>query len=187
MKTCSKCRESKPVSAFSKNKSSKHRLQNNCRTCAKACTAAWTEANKDRAAAKAAAWKAANRDRVAANNAAWKIANPEKVSIKKAKWASANPEKRAASKHRRRALTASNGVNAVTTAETAEIIAMPCTACGVAGPSQVDHIIPIARGGAHSIGNLMPLCRSCNASKCDMLYIEWKHSKRPQARKVFAA
>ncbi len=30
---------------------------------------------------------------------------------------------------------------------------------------QVDHLIPRSRGGGHELDNLVPACRSCNASK----------------------
>jgi 5-methylcytosine-specific restriction endonuclease McrA len=30
---------------------------------------------------------------------------------------------------------------------------------------EVDHVIPLARGGLHCLSNLRPACRSCNASK----------------------
>lgn len=30
---------------------------------------------------------------------------------------------------------------------------------------QVDHVIPLARGGEHRVSNLAPCCRWCNASK----------------------
>jgi 5-methylcytosine-specific restriction endonuclease McrA len=37
-----------------------------------------------------------------------------------------------------------------------------------------DHIIPLARKGTHSIGNLVPACHACNASKGKKLISEWK-------------
>lgn len=46
-----------------------------------------------------------------------------------------------------------------------------CQYCGVVvdfenkNSWQIDHIIPISRGGNHSIENLKLACRSCNASK----------------------
>jgi 5-methylcytosine-specific restriction endonuclease McrA len=43
------------------------------------------------------------------------------------------------------------------------------------GPCEsVDHVIPIARGGTHFEGNLVPCCRKCNGSKSDWLLIEWR-------------
>lgn len=32
---------------------------------------------------------------------------------------------------------------------------------------QIDHVIPLSRGGTNAISNLQTLCCSCNASKCD--------------------
>lgn len=39
---------------------------------------------------------------------------------------------------------------------------------------QWDHVVPLSRGGRHSIGNLVPCCRSCNISKRDKFVVEWK-------------
>jgi len=40
-----------------------------------------------------------------------------------------------------------------------------CLACGCTNDLQVDHNIPIARGGSSDIENLVALCRRCNIAK----------------------
>jgi len=40
-----------------------------------------------------------------------------------------------------------------------------CVACDSTDNIQIDHIVPVARGGSDRIENLQPLCRSCNLSK----------------------
>lgn len=37
----------------------------------------------------------------------------------------------------------------------------------------LDHVFPLARGGRHTIGNLLPACPSCNASKGNKTLTEW--------------
>lgn len=59
-----------------------------------------------------------------------------------------------------------------------------CSACGVDTPEvlrgthalnapEVDHIVPLSRGGNHSYENLQCLCKSCNSSKGAKLMSEW--------------
>jgi 5-methylcytosine-specific restriction endonuclease McrA len=215
MKVCNTCGESKALEAYPKRKDSKDGSANRCKECTKAYKEAYYAKNREKSNAKSRAdyalnrekykkihaeWAANNADRITSHKKAyyaknrekvitaaadWAAANPEKRSSVAAKWQKANPEAMSATVHRRRARKAANGVNAVSTQEWATIAAMPCTACAAPGPSEVDHIVPIARGGAHTIGNLIPLCRSCNASKNNMLWIEWKYSGRPQAQVAF--
>jgi 5-methylcytosine-specific restriction endonuclease McrA len=52
-----------------------------------------------------------------------------------------------------------------------------CYNCGSTKNQSIDHRIPISRNGEHGIGNLMTLCRQCNASKKDRTIMEWKLSK----------
>ena len=47
-----------------------------------------------------------------------------------------------------------------------------CTYCGIDGSQaelQIDHIIPVAKGGSNHPSNLTVACRSCNAKKSDSL------------------
>lgn len=40
-----------------------------------------------------------------------------------------------------------------------------CVVCGSTKRIQIDHIVPVARGGTDNIKNLQPLCKKCNLSK----------------------
>ncbi|MFD9903142.1 HNH endonuclease [Streptomyces sp. NPDC059063] len=52
-----------------------------------------------------------------------------------------------------------------------------CLYCG--GPFEhLDHFIPIAKGGAHCIENLVPACAPCNLSKSDKLPWVWLDERR---------
>lgn len=94
-----------------------------------------------------------------------------------AKWRADNPGRASAlaatSSATRRERLADAGVLQVTDRDLRRIVGSPCLACGAPGPSTVDHVIPVARGGRHAVGNLAPLCRSCNSSKGPRLWVEW--------------
>lgn len=40
-----------------------------------------------------------------------------------------------------------------------------CLCCGSTVNLEADHVIPLCKGGKHSIDNMQPLCKSCNSSK----------------------
>jgi len=49
-----------------------------------------------------------------------------------------------------------------------------CSYCGgTEGPFEIDHVIPLARGGSNEPWNLVLACRACNRSKKDRLIAEW--------------
>lgn len=49
-----------------------------------------------------------------------------------------------------------------------------CAYCEVVAPLTVEHVVPLARGGRHAIGNVVMACGSCNSSKRDSLLVEWR-------------
>jgi 5-methylcytosine-specific restriction endonuclease McrA len=52
-----------------------------------------------------------------------------------------------------------------------------CAYCKKKKKLTVDHIVPLAKGGANSIRNIQFLCKPCNSSKCDSDPIEWAQKK----------
>lgn len=37
----------------------------------------------------------------------------------------------------------------------------------------MDHVVPLAQGGASTPGNVVPSCKACNTLKRDMTAVEW--------------
>jgi len=200
-KTCTKCETEKSVDAFYLNRG-KYMVR--CRECVAISRKDYYIKNKPEIAAKRAIYQAAHRKEQYAHTKAWRKRNAEKVKESgrrqyaqnpehhrkvKAAWAMANVEKikdfqekyrlnhlpkMAEKSHKRRAKERLNGIYQVSEKELIKLYSSPCIACGTTERVTIDHIIPIARGGAHSIGNLQPLCLKCNASKNHRTMSEWK-------------
>ncbi len=52
-----------------------------------------------------------------------------------------------------------------------------CEYCGRETPAAaltMDHIVPIARGGRTTKGNVVPACKDCNTKKKQLLPMEWE-------------
>lgn len=94
-----------------------------------------------------------------------------------------NPEKRLASTARRQERIDANGRFVVTERDIRRLWVRfdgRCAYCG-AKAREADHVVPVSRGGRHSIGNLVPACRSCNSSKQRRLIVEWRKRQRAAA------
>lgn len=111
--------------------------------------------------------------------------DPERVAEYSRRWARRHPDKYRARSQvqrvRRRSRKAGNDTRLVTCADMEHIRSQPCCGCGASGRSTVDHLVPIARGGRHAIGNLIPLCRACNSSKGAWTWMEWRVAEAPRS------
>ena len=163
MKTCTRCGETKALDEFHNRKDAKDGKNSHCKTCARVIKRAYLDANREIHRERRRIYYWANRDRERSQGSAYQAANPEKSRIRE---------------QRRRARKADNGVYLVTDRDYRRILESPCVACGSTQDIQVDHIIPIARGGRHAVGNLQALCGSCNASKWAYLPIVWRTRHR---------
>jgi 5-methylcytosine-specific restriction endonuclease McrA len=58
-----------------------------------------------------------------------------------------------------------------------------CAYCGSPALAlQKDCVLPISRGGRYTLTNVVPACRSCNASKCNDEVTGWLRRKKLDER-----
>jgi len=177
-KTCTKCGDSKELSFFYKDKNAKDGHRNQCKGCKKAYTKKWHRENLEKRRKINRKYYQENAERKAEYAKKYYQGNCIDYVERNKKWRRDNPEKLKVilsnSKATRRARKEKNGSCKVTSKDLSKLYKQPCSFCGEYGNIHADHIIPISRGGRHSVGNLQPLCRSCNARKSDKFMIEFK-------------
>jgi 5-methylcytosine-specific restriction endonuclease McrA len=142
-----------------------------------AATRRWRKAHPERANA----WARANPERVRELKAAWGEAHPEKPRAYVRKWALANPEKQSVDRAKRRARLAAAPGNGVSAGEWKAALADSlglCVYCTDRTALTMDHIDPLALGGAHDIDNIAAACLSCNTSKSDTPLLLWLARQR---------
>lgn len=173
MKECAACGLYKPSEQFSKNKTLSSGLNSSCKECIKKRSRHQYLKHKEKRLADKAKYREKNRERlrleaVEYRQRAWDINK---------RWRTANREKIRLTSQRRRARIKASMIGKVTSRDIIRMLSKPCVYCG-SKSQHIDHVIPLSRGGSHSLGNLAPACPECNHRKSTKLVIEWKASKR---------
>jgi 5-methylcytosine-specific restriction endonuclease McrA len=110
-----------------------------------------------------------NREYFLAKQREWVERNKEWVSKYKKNWASRNKESTRVSSQKCRARRLEAMGNDIITLEewlrVLDFYGHRCLCCGNDENISMDHIVPLSRGGKHSIDNVQPLCKSCNSKK----------------------
>ena len=183
MQVCSVCKEEKPLDEYHKNKNYKTGYSVTCKPCAVKRAHKWQVENKERVNEGVRKNYRLHYERYRANHnerqKRWleKPENTQKMREASRAWALAHPESKRLSENKRRAAKQGNGIFLISKRDLARLLASSCHNCGSQNNITLDHVIPISRGGRHSVGNLQPLCGSCNSSKNNRTITEWKHSK----------
>jgi len=55
-----------------------------------------------------------------------------------------------------------------------QVLDANCAYCGGPFPTEVDHVLPVARGGTSERSNLAAACLPCNREKLDSTPEEWR-------------
>lgn len=124
-----------------------------------------------------AAWYQQNRDRMLVLSTEWRAENQEKMRLYRRKWQKLNPDsgRRTSAAYLARKL--GTDVRLVTRRDLERLIYRHrglCAYCQLKPWKHIDHVIPLARGGRHAIGNLLPACQDCNQSKGAKLLAGWE-------------
>lgn len=110
--------------------------------------------------------------------------NPERQRLRIRLYKAQNPEKaaQAAARRWRRAAETSDGSINEQTLRGLLSASTHCAYCGhplEGTASHFDHVVPLSRGGRHSIDNLAVTCAPCNLSKSNWLIDEWPERPTP--------
>ena len=92
-------------------------------------------------------------------------------------YAKANPHVGRAARARRKAWKRKAGIFAISGKDWRRLCSRhreACFYCDAHEPLTMDHVIPLSKGGRHSIGNIIPACLSCNSSKSDSFLAAWR-------------
>lgn len=130
---------------------------------------AWIRANPERHRKRSRDWYAANKERRKARGLAWSDANRERHRELNRGWRKSNPEAARAIDSRyyaRRSSAPTVPFAAQGLTARWRYYADKCWICR-APASATDHVKPLAKGGAHMLCNLRPICTPCNTAKRD--------------------
>lgn len=171
-KTCRLCKQVLLMNNFGKTIGYKDGYNTICKTCANKRAAEYRKNNPEKVKALRSKWKKENPEKNRASAKKYQAKNLEKHLKATNEYRQRNRNKYRNYMHNRRVL-----ISAVTyfisDKELKMLYSQPCKKCGSKNNQTIDHIIPIARGGKHSIGNLQTLCLKCNSSKKDKTWREW--------------
>src|SRR6266702_4141239 len=196
LKRCKKCGEEKPATTefFNQRKDSKDGLRNDCMECLRARRKTWYAENRDQANAQHKVYYAANRDRLLAygkahytanrdhylaNMKAYGVANRDHDRVYRRSRYAAHRDHIKSYHHKLRAHKRSSE-GTYTAQDIQNLFKGQKGKCALCKQRlvkyEVDHFIPLYRGGSNWPYNLQLLCRSCNRRKHDKLPHEFDGS-----------
>lgn len=162
-------------------------ISGQCAVCSRAATESWRSRNSTKARNASRKYIAERRDVMKEKGRISRIKNPsyrrdhyvknrERCLALDAAYAIAHPERKAVARAKRRARLASAPGDGVTVAQWEAVLNDSlglCAYCNERKPLTLDHIEPLARGGAHDVTNIAAACKPCNCSKNETPLLVW--------------
>ena len=144
---------------------------------AKAMYACWVAAHKDKVKMYKAKYRAAHPDKVKAYQAKYRVSHRDNLKASNTKYYAEHPEVMSEQARRRRALKVSAPVSDLTVVQWKGRITEYQGLCSYCLQPMIrftqDHMIPLTRGGSHTLSNVVPCCQSCNSRKGTKTLLEF--------------
>lgn len=172
LKRCGRCHLSKCVDLFKRDKSRKDGRYPACKACLGTQRGQRTKEEKEKAAIYHREYAQANSIRIKQNHKRWRDTNKDRVLEYWRDYHQRNPEyARSSTRNRRARLRNAEGSHNAN-----EILQMYkdqealCAYCAVFLDNEfdVDHMVPLSRGGTNDWRNLALTCVNCNRRKRDL-------------------
>lgn len=193
MKACQQCEETKSIECFCLNRRNADGRNNRCKTCVNEMSRkrhkervindpvyrtkkyeqskTYRTENPEKSKESSDKWRQANLDRVKNNHKKWRARNSRTEYMRE--WSRANRDKRDAAYNKWRA--AKKGSSTTETIIKQNVWDRDKGMCGICGDPadfsnwHLDHIIPLSRGGTHTLENVQVSHVYCNLSKGNKL------------------
>ncbi len=190
MKYCSACNSQKNLDDFYNNKATGDGKSTYCKPCHSAyikqrsvktkqrraeTNRAWYLKNRQRKAQTKKVWLEQNKSKVLAKQAEYRQKNKQVIALKTALYAQENPHKIRASALRQCAKRKGAKIFHISDREIIKMLSSQCSVTGCTNLDiEMDHVIPLSRGGSHCIGNLQPMCTHHNRVKNNKTNMEFR-------------
>lgn len=168
-KTCYLCGETKPVGLFKKNSKCSFGVEGRCKACASKQSNLRYKPPTEEQRQRRRNYIRDNAEHIYRRWQAWYTKNADKRREYHKQYHIDHPEVARENDYKRRAYARQTGTN-YTWAEWKALCdryGNVCLKCREVKPLEVDHIVPLSKGGLNSIDNIQPLCRRCNSGKRD--------------------
>lgn len=186
---CRVCSESRPLTDFRRNKTSKLGRANICKQCHNARSVKYRECHKAGISQANRKYYETHKEEFAEHNKKYRDEHKKETAEYNKKYCAEHKQEilssgrkyrrtekgsflRARNQQRRRARKMETDGDGLTLEEFRWTIKKQGNHCNICNkrfcksrPATIDHIIPLSKGGAHRSSNIQALCGSCNSSK----------------------
>lgn len=188
MKECCKCKLFKELKEFNKNKSKKDGLATECKSCKKIQNKKYRkehlsyykiyyENNKIVLSEKKKDYVTKNKEEYCKRQHNWYIKNIDLVKKRVSLYKKEHPEQYQMYSNRRLAAKKSSVIDVFTVQNIIGKYGNCCFYCGGLF-EEIDHYLPLSKGGTHTLDNVRPSCKQCNLTKSNKLPEDFNNYKR---------